>query len=100
MIRYRRKSFSVDAMFFDGSLESVHQIRKWSKGDLEVDYVGFQYTLSEGMNELIQLVINDTHKNAVFVINPGEWVLRGDKPGQFLPYDDETFKEEFEEITD
>jgi hypothetical protein len=103
MKKYRLKSLEMGALFFDGSVESANKIQKWSQDKtfvfkklIEIVYKSHNENLE---SKKPQLEILNEEGRLVLIINPGEWVIKGSR-GQFFIHDDETFKEEFEEITD
>lgn len=85
MGKYRKKPVVIEAVQWNGSIESTTEILHWMFPDLPID---------ASANELtIQTLEGDLHAS------PNDWIIKGIK-GEFYPCKPDIFKETYESLDD
>lgn len=87
--RYRKKPVEIEAMQFDGSLESGNEIATWAIGDklrfTENKHHGLPHTLYINTPE------------GVMTASEGDWIIKG-VAGEFYPCKPDIFAATYEKV--
>jgi hypothetical protein len=84
-MKYRKKPVVIEAVCFDGSIQSADTIEEWSGGKTACHGVGSPITLA--------LFIKTTEGE--MRADPGDWVIKGVK-GEFYPCKPDIFAATYE----
>jgi len=97
-MRFRKKPVVIEAVRWDGSLDSIRAICDWANGDRSdepsVDYLTNE---DEGFTSPFNVLVH-TLEGAMRV-TPGDWIIKGVK-GEFYPCKPDIFEETYEEVED
>jgi len=86
MPKFRKKPVVIEALLFDGSLESLNAIALWARK-------AFIATHSPGAQSVERITI-PTLEGELFAL-PGDWIIRGVK-GEFYPCKPDIFEATYE----
>lgn len=96
--RYRKRPVEVEAMQFDGTLESASAIATWANAD---DAAGLMedptltYLTSDALpGAAFDMVVWTAHGDAA--VNKGDWVIRGES--DFYPCKPDAFDKLYEKV--
>lgn len=97
--KYRKRPVDVEAMQFDGSIESASRIAQWANADVANDLGEdpiFSYTTLGGSdNEAYDAIVVTDHGSVE--VNDGDWVIKG-VAGEFYPCKAKIFDATYDKV--
>lgn len=92
-MKFRKKPVVIEAIQFDGSVESADSLRAWCGGRSWRSGGGFE------PSQPSRWVIDIATLEGVMRAEPGDWVIRGVK-GEFYPCKPDIFAATYEEVSE